>query len=52
MLGTRNKGGRMEGGDKSTELWRHPHQKTFLVKRFGREKLLFTSDFILSKLNQ
>ena len=24
MLGSRTRGGRMEGADKSTELWRHP----------------------------
>ena len=24
MLGTRTRGGRMEGIDESTELWRHP----------------------------
>ena len=25
MLGSRTRGGRMEGADESTELWRHPH---------------------------
>ena len=30
MLGSRNRGGRMEGADESTELWRHPYIKELL----------------------
>ena len=35
MLGTQTRGGRMEGADKSTELWRHPKCKVFVnvIKR-------------------
>ena len=31
MLGTGTRGGRMEGADVSTELWRHPYYLIFLV---------------------
>ena len=33
MLGTRNRGGSMEGADGSTELWRHP--KVFELLNFS-----------------
>ena len=34
VLGTQTRGGRMEGADKSTELWRHPNQNS----KFGLPK--------------
>ena len=30
MLGSRTRGGRMEGTDESTEQWRHPTPKLFV----------------------
>ena len=31
MLGTQTRGGRMEGADKTTELWRHPINRNVLI---------------------
>ena len=33
VLGTRTRGGRMEGTDESTELWRHPIRDNYLFQR-------------------
>ena len=63
MLGSRTRGGRMEGADKSTELWRHPWQRTlqlesvynickcFSMKQNDTDMNLptFTKDLILTK---
>ena len=34
VLGTQTQGGRMEGKDKSTELWRHPVRYTSFLPLF------------------
>ena len=38
MLGTQNRGGKMEGADKSTELWQHPNITSLFAR--GLPKLL------------
>ena len=39
VLGTRTRGGRMEGADKSTELWRHP-TKVYTYIAFSKANIL------------
>ena len=52
MLGTRTRGGRMEGADESTELWRHPsltlplflfHSYTLSLETFSLTVYLFST---------
>ena len=46
VLGTRTRGGRMEGTDESTELWRHPMHHCLRLIRFTRlERLARTVYF-------
>ena len=45
VLGTQTQGGRMDGPDESTELWRHPMYDTFYIP-----VLLLRNIFVIIKV--
>ena len=45
MLGNRTRGGRMEGANESTELWRHPHLLNILCH--WKRKHLYTTNIAI-----
>ena len=50
VLGTRTRGGRMEGEDDSTELWRHPSNSfSYSVNIFRRSEVVYWQSFSVGK---